>query len=73
MAIHLCKHCGNQICSSCGDGCTKIYCGRCSTIEKRMSMDEENRINFEKNGLIFNSPCEQCKNELEKIKCKDTK
>lgn len=58
-------------CIHCGDGCTKDYCKKCSTLEKRLEVDENNRKNFEENGLKYQSPCKQCQKELDKKKkCK---
>lgn len=60
-------------CKHCGDGCTGDYCRKCSTLEKRLAVDEENRKHFEANGLSYESPCAKCKAELEVIENKKKK
>ena len=52
-------------CKHCGDKCSGDYCRKCSTLEKRMNVDEENRKNFEASGLKYQSPCAKCKLEIE--------
>jgi hypothetical protein len=56
-----------KVCKHCQDTCSGDYCRKCSTLEKRIAQDEANRINFEENGLSYESPCKKCKTELEVI------
>lgn len=53
------------VCKHCGDNSSGDYCRKCSTLEKRLAVDEANRIHFEENGLSYESPCAKCKADIE--------
>ena len=53
------------VCKHCGDNSSGDYCRKCSTLEKRLAVDEANRENFEASGLSYESPCAKCKAEIE--------
>ncbi len=61
------------VCKHCGDKCSGDYCVKCNTLDKRLAVDEENRKNFEANGLKYESPCAKCKIELAEIERKKKK
>ncbi len=62
-----------RVCIHCGDNCGKDYCQKCSTLEKRIAVDEANAKNFKEHGQSYASPCAKCKRELEQIEAKKKK
>ena len=51
---HQCPHCEAQW--NTPDTDKKLYCGDCSTSEKRKEMDDNNIKHFAENGLVYQPP-----------------